>query len=108
LGVIAREVTLLPEHWLWLSCQPGGASVALRKLVHQAKKMSVSRDARRQANERAYAFMHAMAGDLPGFEEAARALFANDLGKFALATASWPPDVRAHAARMAEPESLEG
>src|SRR5689334_16874689 len=35
LGVVAREVTLLPRHWEWLASQPGGASVALRKLVEQ-------------------------------------------------------------------------
>src|SRR5205809_1075295 len=33
LGVVAREVTLLPRDWDWLAGQPGGASVALRKRV---------------------------------------------------------------------------
>ena len=37
LGVIAREITLLPRHWEWLASQPGGASVALRKLVEAAR-----------------------------------------------------------------------
>src|SRR5580693_5890141 len=82
LGVIAREVTLLPRHWQWLSSQPGGASVALRKLVEQARRDSAGRDARRQAQERAYHFMVAIAGDLPGFEEATRALFADEATRF--------------------------
>ena len=30
LGVVSREITLLPRHWDWLNSQPGGASVALR------------------------------------------------------------------------------
>ena len=38
LGVIAREITLLPRHWEWLNNQPGGASVALRKLVDEATR----------------------------------------------------------------------
>src|ERR1700739_3037247 len=38
LGVVAREVTLLPRHWDWLATQPGGGSVALRKLVGEARR----------------------------------------------------------------------
>src|ERR1700690_3457045 len=38
LGVVAREVKLLPRHWDWLASQPGGASVALRKLVEEARR----------------------------------------------------------------------
>src|ERR1700679_3549712 len=37
LGVTAREVTLLPRHWDWLATQPGGASIALRRLVEDAR-----------------------------------------------------------------------
>jgi hypothetical protein len=102
LGVIAREVTLLPRHWEWLASQPGGASVALRKLVEQARRDSAGRDARRQAQERAYHFMSAIAGDLPGFEEATRALFADDTARFTELIQSWPPDVRAHATTLAQ------
>lgn len=101
LGVVAREVTLLPRHWDWLSRQPGGASVALRKLVEEARKAAGGRDRQRQAQESAYRFMVALAGDLPGFEEATRALFAGDAGRFANEMASWPPDVRTHAVRLA-------
>jgi hypothetical protein len=97
LGVIAREITLLPRHWDWLAKQPGGASVALRKLVEDARRMNTQRDHRRAAHERAYHFMSAMAGDLPGFEEAARALFADDRVRFGQLIAGWPVDVRDHA-----------
>jgi hypothetical protein len=103
LGVVAREVTLLPEHWDWLARQPGGASVALRKLVLQAMRDSAGPDALRRARERAYAFMSTMAGDLPGFEEATRALFAGDAERLAVHIAAWPPDVRHLVARLAQP-----
>lgn len=101
LGVVAREVTLLPEHWDWLAAQPGGASVALRKLVHNARRVASDGDARRQARERAYAFMSAIGGDLPGFEEASRALFAGDATGLELRMAAWPPDVRGHVRQLA-------
>ncbi len=96
LGVVAREVTLLPRHWEWLSSQPGGASVALRKLVEQAKKAGLSSDRVRQAQTASYRFMSAMAGNLDGFEEAARALFAADRARFEVLMAPWPEDVCSH------------
>jgi uncharacterized protein len=101
LGVVAREVTLLPRHWDWLNAQPGGASVALRKLVEEARRTSGDRDRTRRAQEAAYRFMSAIAGDLPGFEEAARALFANDRARFAELVAHWPGDIRDHAVKLA-------
>jgi hypothetical protein len=101
LGVVAREVTLLPRHWEWLNAQPGGASVALRKLVEEARRASGDRDRARQAQEAAYRFMSAMAGDLPGFEDAARALFACDHARFTALIAGWPPDIRDHAVALA-------
>src|SRR5258708_22997092 len=101
LGVIAREVTLLPRHWDWLSTQPGGASVALRKLVEEARRTSGAKDRRRAAQEAAYRFMSAMAGNLPGFEEATRALFANDRRRLGDLVAAWPPDVRDYAIQLA-------
>ena len=96
LGVTAREVTLLPRHWDWLAAQPGGASVALRKLVEAARRQPNDHDLRRQARERAYHFMSAMAGDMPGFEEATRALFADNATRLRKLTAAWPRDVREH------------
>ncbi len=101
LGVVAREVTLLPRHWDWLGSQPGGASVALRKLVEQAQRASLESDRRRVATESAYRFMHAMAGDEKGFEEASRALFANQLERLKDVVAKWPRDVRSHLLELA-------
>jgi hypothetical protein len=102
LGVVSREVTLLPRHWDWLAGQPGGASVALRKLVEEARRSSGDRDARRQAQEAAHRFLSALAGNLPGYEEALRALFAGERERFAALVGSWPADVRDHAQRLAE------
>jgi uncharacterized protein len=101
LGVVAREVTLLPRHWNWLNCQPGGASVALRKLVEEARKNSSDKDRVRQAQEAAYKFMSAIAGDLPGYEEALRALFACDSGRFQSSMQNWPIDVSHYANKLA-------
>ena len=101
LGVVSREVTLLPRHWAWLAAQPGGASVALRKLVEEARRVSTDGDRRRAAQEAAYRFMQAMAGNEAGFDEAARALFAGDIGRFEEHSATWPDDVREHAALLA-------
>jgi hypothetical protein len=101
LGVIAREVTLLPRHWDWLNTQPGGASVALRKLVEEARRTSGDKDRTRAAQEAAYHFMSAIAGDLPQFEEATRALFAYDRRRFSDLVAHWPEDVRDHAIKLA-------
>jgi uncharacterized protein len=101
LGVVAREVTLLPRHWEWLNAQPGGASVALRKLVDEARRANGDRDRQRAARDAAYHFMSAMAGNLPHFEEASRALFADDRRRFVGQIASWPPDIRDHAVKLA-------
>jgi hypothetical protein len=101
LGVVAREVTLLPRHWEWLGAQPGGASVALRKLVEEARRSSGDRDRSRAAREAAYHFMSAMAGNLPGFEEASRALFADDRRRFGDLVAGWPGDIRDHTVKLA-------
>jgi len=101
LGVVAREITLLPRHWDWLAAQPGGASVALRRLVEEARKVSSGDDRRRAAQEATFRFMQAMAGDQPGFEEASRALFAGDVARFEEHVARWADDVRDHAAWLA-------
>ncbi len=107
LGVVAREVTLLPRHWDWLNSQPGGASVALRRLVDEARRTHGGRDRVREAREAAYRFMSAMAGDEPGYEDATRALFANNQERFDALTQRWPADVRDHARRLAAP-SFDG
>lgn len=102
LGVTAREVTLLPRHWDWLSSQPGGASVALRKLVEAAPKEAGGPDRARKAKEAAYRFMTALAGDQPGYEGATRMLFAGDWTAFVAAVEGWPADVREEVRGMAE------
>jgi uncharacterized protein len=101
LGVIAREVTLLPSHWDWLNVQPGGASVALRKLVDAARRTSGDRDRVRAAQESAYRFISAIAGNLPGFEEGTRALFAYDRRRFGDLISGWPEDIRDYTIRLA-------
>ncbi len=101
LGVVAREVTLLPAHWDWLAAQPGGASVALRRLVDGGRFVAGDGDRRRVAQEAAYRFMQAMARNQPGLDAAARALFAGDIARFEEHTAHWPDDVREHAALLA-------
>jgi uncharacterized protein len=102
LGVVPREVTLLPRHWDWLAQQRGGASVAIRRLVEQARRGGDDRDRPRQAQEAAYRFMAAMAGNRPHYEEAIRALFAPDRARFEKLIAGWPADVRDHASMLAE------
>ena len=101
LGVVAREVTLLPRHWDWLAGQPGGASVALRKLVDEARRASGDGDRHRAARDAAYHFMSAMAGNFKGFEDASRALFADDRRRFGELIAAWPDDIRDHIVRLA-------
>ena len=101
LGVVAREITLLPRHWDWLAQQRGGASVAIRKLVEEARRAGEDKDRVRQAQEAAYRFMSVMAGNKPHYEDAIRALFADDPARFEKLIAEWPADVRDHAARLA-------
>jgi uncharacterized protein len=100
LGVVAREVTLLPRHWDWLASQTGGASVALRKLVEVARLSSEVKDRARKAREVGYKFMSTMAGHEAGFEEASRALFAGNQSAFDLQIAPWPEDVQRHLKKL--------
>ena len=101
LGVVSREVTLLPRHWEWLSSQPGGASVALRKLVEEARRASEDSDGKRAAQESAYRFMTVMAGNEKDYEEAIRALYANDMEKLSDIVRFWPQDVGEHSLVLA-------
>jgi len=100
LGVVAREVTLLPRHWDWLTLQPGGASQVLRRLVDEARKADGGRSQVRAAQDRTYAFIATMAGDREGFEEASRALFAGDEARFAEHSRTWPTDIRDYAGKL--------
>ncbi|MBI5832705.1 MAG: DUF2239 family protein [Armatimonadetes bacterium] len=101
LGVTAREVTLLPRHWEWLEQQPSGASAALRKLVEAAMRQAAPDDAVRAARDAANRFMTTMGGNLPGYEEATRALYAGELARMAELIGEWPQDVRGYALRLA-------
>lgn len=108
LGVSAREVTLLPRHWEWLSAQPGGASAALRRLVEAAARAPESPEAaRRRAADATCAVLNALAGDAPGAEAAVRALYAGDGDAFAGQTSAWPGDVRDYVARLAAPALID-
>jgi len=102
LGVVAREITLLPRHWDWLAQQKGGASVVIRRLVDEARRNGDDGNRIRLAQEAAYRFMSVMAGNRPHYEEAIRALFANDAPRLATLIAEWPADVRDHVARLAK------
>jgi uncharacterized protein len=102
LGVVSREVSLLPRHWEWLEQQPNGISAALRRLVDEARKREPDQARARRAREAAGQFMWAMAGDLRGFEEASRALYAGDHARLRKLIRAWPGDVRAHLLALAE------
>jgi hypothetical protein len=101
LGVIPREVTLLPRHWEWLNAQQGGASVALRKLVEMARRADHQTSSQRKRQEAAFHFMTAMGGDLPNYEESIRALYADNQILFEKLIADWPMDIRTYAAQLA-------
>ncbi|MGH1329852.1 MAG: DUF2239 family protein [Paracoccaceae bacterium] len=97
LGVTAREITLLPRHWEWLATQRGGASATIRRLVDEARKDEAALDNAPGQRDAAYRFLSAIGGDLPGFEEAVRALYANEPNDFAAKISNWPRDIRVHA-----------
>lgn len=101
LGVVPREVTLLPRHWEWLNAQPGGASIALRKLVEQARRSP--EEAQKQARQAAHKFMTHTLGNQPGYEEALRALYANQPDRFHQLSQPWPADLRDHTRQLAHP-----
>jgi hypothetical protein len=101
LGVVAREVTLLPRHWEWLAAQPGGASVTLRKLIEDARRKTAAKDDARERQESVHRFLSAIAGDKPHYEDALRALYASDGARFLALIADWPTDVRRHVERLA-------
>jgi len=93
LGVVGREVTLLPRHWQWLDTQRGGASAALRRLVDESRKANSGDDAARAAQVRTQRLLTTLAGNEPGFEEALRSLYARDAKGFAAHTQMLSADV---------------
>jgi hypothetical protein len=102
LGVVSREVSLLPRHWDWLEQQPNGASAALRRLVEQARKHEPGKERARLATEAAGRFMSAMAGNLPGYEEASRALYGANRAQLEDLILDWPQDIRGYIQRRVE------
>lgn len=103
LGVVSREVSLLPRHWEWLAQQSGGASATIRKLVEDAKKRSSAQTSVKQVQERVYRCMSVIAGDMKGYEEALRALYKSDRKNFLQQIHEWPADVRMYVTEMAKP-----
>jgi len=104
LGVVSREITLLPRHWEWLGLQPNGASAAIRRLIDEARKREPAKMRRQQAMHATEHFLFAMAGNLPGYEEVSRALYRGDGQRFAELMATWPKDVRNYALRLSKGE----
>ncbi|HOZ49998.1 MAG TPA: DUF2239 family protein [Candidatus Hydrogenedentes bacterium] len=100
LGVVSREVSLLPRHWDWLERQRGGISVTLRRLVDEERKRNGGRESVRQAWEAAAKFMWTMAGNLPNFEETSRVLYARDQPRMDAFVEDWPVDIRDHLRRL--------
>ena len=105
LGVVSREISLLPRHWEWLEEQPSGASAAIRRLVDDARKRDPSEQKVRLAKDATGRFLSAMAGNRPGYEEATRALYAGNMSRFQQLIRPWPKDIRRHAEAMAESAS---
>ena len=95
-------MSLLPRHWEWLEEQPQGISAALRRLVDEARKRDPGKARARMARDAASKFMWAMAGNLPDFEEASRALFAGDGERLSVLVRKWPKDIRNHVLRLVE------
>jgi hypothetical protein len=102
MGVIAREVTLLPRHWEWLARQSGGASATIRRLIEAASRSAPDPKGRRDA---VYHFLNATCGDRPGYEAALRALYQGDRDRFADAVADWPVDLREYAGSLLAADS---
>lgn len=100
LGVIAREVTLLPRHWEWLASQRGGASATLRRLVEMAAKETISIETRKSAQNATYRFLQNIAGDFENYEEVLRAIFADDFDKMRKLMQNWPQDIQNYAQKL--------
>ncbi|MGN4071737.1 DUF2239 family protein [Burkholderia gladioli] len=101
LGVVAREVTLLPHQWAWLAAQSGNLSAVLRKLIEMQIQRHPPSDADCEARQRARRFVSTMAGELQDAEQAIQALLSDDLACLLRTVEHWPPDVRDHALLLA-------
>ena len=74
---------------------PGERSVRKKNLPK--RRAGGDKRLMKAAHERAYNFTYAIAGNFTNYEEATRALFANDRERFHQLTLGWPPDIRDHA-----------
>jgi hypothetical protein len=101
LGVVSREVSLLPRHWAWLEEQPNGISAALRRLVEQGIKTEPGKQRAQRIRAALSRVLGAIAGDRPHFEEACRALYASDQPRFETLIARWPHDIKRYASEQA-------
>lgn len=102
LGVIPREISLLPHHWEWLLNQEGGASSAIRRLIDEKNKPALlAKDKIKQAQEVTYKFLSAIAGDLPHFEDVIRFLYRKDKKKFENLMSDWPKDIVKYSTALA-------
>ena len=104
LGVVSREITLLPRQWEWLATQPGGASASIRRLVEEARKRRSATVSAAEAREGVHRFMTEMAGDRPGYEEALRALYRSDILAVLRIASAWPEDIRRYLERLLDRE----
>jgi hypothetical protein len=96
LGVVSREISLLPRHWEWLEQQPSGISAAIRRLVEEARKHEPETEKARLAIEATSRVMTALAGDRRGYEEATRALFQRDRPRFDALIDRWPVAIKTY------------
>jgi hypothetical protein len=94
LGVVSREISLLPRHWEWLELQPQGASAAIRRLVDQARQSDGGAAELRWTVQAIGRIMTTVAGNLPGFEEALRSLYANRFEELRTGIEAWPEGIR--------------
>jgi hypothetical protein len=100
LGVVAREITLLPRQWEWLATQPGGASATIRRLIDESRKRRAATLTAAEAREGVHRFMTEMAGDRPGYEDALRALYRSDIEGVRAIADTWPEDIRRYLNRL--------
>jgi uncharacterized protein len=101
LGVVCGEVSLLPRHWEWLEQQQHNISASIRRLVDEAIKNEPASAKARFAIEATDRELWVLAGNMPGCEEASRALYARDFSRFDSLAAAWPADVARHLCAMA-------
>ena len=102
LGVVSREISLLPRHWDWLESQPNGISAAIRRLVDDARRNETGIERGRHVRNAISKLLWALAGDLLNFEEVARALHAREDSRLEALMSDWPKDVQAHVVRRLE------